>query len=520
MTSEERGSQLFTEAIRSLEDGDPERAEQLFIGALNNLEKRHHLAILSLKSLVTITSNKGDFDAAIDWSLKLLESQTGALGHTHADVSRTVMNIATMCETLGKHDIAKEVKDLHQYASAAERAQKAQQVKNIRTTAKQVQEEREPDEDEYDEKVATFGEYWRRQKQQWRESIEQASGILVTIVFVVMLGLVYGALFGLKMCYTSEHNRDLARPQLRSDGVSAPVRYTSADSRVEIEFTSPSKVEVNVINIEPKQYVLPFNTYGYSVIEIGDLLISSPFDKEYWLMINPDGLTDGRRSFLHERVSDREVLAQIANVADMAARFYKKHKVYPDKISEIGDFSYFNPYTQRNDYPLIQIVTAPGHSPPADFLYSLRKGTLWPGESVLYPGCINVGHVSHQTNMSVPETLVIHGCNRNGRFFTQSTGDPYFLVYEKGSQLEPRSVKLEFLRDVTRLCVLDIAPARAGLVMLLITARFVLFFGLLFAVFYAIAGIFSNETTKKVAFGFGTFFLLCSLACIYFAWFA
>jgi hypothetical protein len=516
MTSEERGSQLFSEAIRALEDGDPDRAEQLFIGALNNLDKKHHLAILSLKSLVTVTSNKGDFDAAIDWSLKLLESQTGALGHTHADVSRTVMNIATMCETLGRHEIANEVKELHHYASQAERAQKARQVKNIRTTAKMVEEEKELDDDEYDEKVATFGEYWKRQKQQWRAAISQAGGVLVTALFLVGLGVLGGGLFGLKMLYSTEHNRDLAQPITRSDGTSAPMRYSTADNRVELQFTSPTKMEAT---IDSTKITLPFNTYGYSAIEIGDLLLSLPFEKEYWLQRNADGLTDGKRTYLHEKHFDREMLAQVANVADMSARYFKKHKVYPDKISEIGDFTYFNPYTQRNDYPLIQVVTAPGHTDPEVFLHGLYRGAMWPGEPMLYPGCINIGHISHQRNMSVPETLVIHGCNRFSRFFTTSTGEPYYLVFSKGEQKEPSTPKLEFLHDVSRVCVLDISPAWVGLVQMLVSARFILFFAALFALFYAIAGIFDNGTTRKVSFGFGTVFLVLSLICIYLAYF-
>ncbi|MBX3077150.1 tetratricopeptide repeat protein [Candidatus Obscuribacterales bacterium] len=516
MTSEERGSQLFSEAIRALEDDNPERAEQLFVGALNNLEKKHHLAILSLKSLVTITSNKGDFDAAIDWSLQLLEAQTGALGHTHADVSRTVMNIATMCETLGKHDIAKEVKELHHYASTAERAQKAQQVKNIRTTAKSVDEDKEPEEDEYDEKVATFGEYWKRQKQQWRAAVSKAGGLIVTFVFLLLLGAMVGGLFGLKMLYTGEHNSELSQPKTGIDGSGSPTRYITADNRVELQFVSPTKMEAQ---IDGEKVLVPFSTYGYSPLEIGDLLMSLPFEKELWLHRNPDGLTDGKRTYLHDRHMDRDMLAQIANVADMSSRYYKKRKVYPDKITEIGDFTYFNPYTQRNDYPLIQVVTAPGHSDPGPFLGSIQKGALWPGEPMLYPGCINIGHISHQRNMSVPETLVIHGCNRNSRFFTTSTGDPFYLVFEKGEQKQPTAPKLNFLRDISKVCVLDIAPAWAGLVQMLITARFVIFFALLFIIFYAIAGMFDNDTTKKVAYGFVTIFLLLALTCIYFAYF-
>ena len=516
MTNEERGSQLFSEAIRALEDDDPERAEQLFIGALTNLEKKHHLAILSLKSLVTITSNKGDFDGAIDWSLQLLEAQTGALGHTHSDVSRTVMNIATMCETLGKHDIAKEVKELHQYASAAERAQKAQQVKNIRTTSKSAQVDEEPEEDEYDEKVATFGEYWKRQKQQWRANISQAGGLIVSLVCLVAVGVLFGGLFGLKLLYSAEHNRELSQPKTSIDGSTSPTRYITADNRVELQFVTPTKMDAQ---IDANKLTLPFKTYGYSAIEIGDLLMSLPFEKELWLQRNPDGLTDGKRTFLHDRHMDRDMLAQIVNVADMSSRYYKRRKVYPDTIAEIGDFTYFNPYTQRKDYPLIQVVTAPGHSDPAPFLNSLHRGALWPGEPMLYPGCINIGHISHQRNMSVPETLVIHGCNRNSRFFTTSTGEPYFVVFEKGEQKQPTAPKLDFLRGVSRVCVLDIDPSWAGLVQMLITARFVLFFALLFMTFYAIAGLFDNETTKKVAFGFGTIFLVISLACVYLAYF-
>ncbi|MDZ4835105.1 MAG: hypothetical protein SGJ27_15120 [Candidatus Melainabacteria bacterium] len=517
MSNEERGSQLFSEAIRSLEDGDNARAEQLLIGALNNLDKKHHLAILSLKSLVTISSNKSDFDAAIDWSLKLLESQTGALGHTHADVSRTVMNIATMCETLGKPEIANQVKELHQYASAAERAQKARQVKNIRTTAKSAQTEEEPTEDQFDEKAATLPEYLARQSQNWRGSLTQMNGLTVSIIFLVALGLVCGSLVALKFCYSDEHNRNFSQPRPRMDGTTGPLRYTSADNRVEAQFVLPTKVE---IDIDTKKRTFPYNCYGYDITEIGDLMIRSPLEKEYWLMRNPDGLVDeAGRAYLHERLADRQLLSHILNVADMAERFYKKNKRYPDNVREIGDFSYDNPYTLRRDNPLIQIVTVPGHRSPQAFLTGLSKGELWPGEATLYPGCINIAHVSHRTNMSVPETLVIHGCNGWSRFFTQSTGQPYYLVFERGARIEPHSPKLTFLNDISRVCVLDISPAFANLALLLIKARFVLLFGLLFIASYAVAGLFSTDATKKVAFWFGTVYLVIALACAYLAWF-
>lgn len=514
---EQRGSHLFSEAIRALEDGDNDRAEQLFIGVLNNLDQRHHQAILSLKSLVTISTNRSDFDAAIDWSLKLLEAQTGAMGHTHADVSRTVMNIATMCETLGKHDIANQVKELHHYASAAERAQKAQQVKNIRTTGKSAQLDEEPSEDAFDEEAATLPEYLSRQRENWKGSLTGASGLTISIAFVVALGLVLGLLFAMKLGYSDEHNRNFSQPRERSDGSTGPLRYTSADNLVEAQFVSPTKVE---FDIATKKKILPYNLYGYSITEIGDLLMRLPFEKEYWLMRNPDGLTDeGGRSFLHERLPDRQLLAQVLNIADMAEKFYKRKKRYPDSISEIGDFTYDNPYTLRRDTPLIQVVTAPGHGTSQAFLAGLSRGALWPGEPTLYPGCINIAHVSHSTNMSVPETLVIHSCNRWSRFFTQSTGQPYFLVFEKGAQLQPKTPKLTFLNDINRVCILDFSPGFAGLILLLIKARFFLFFLALFLASYAVAGLLPHEATKKVAFWFGTAYLVLGLVCIYFAYF-
>lgn len=517
MTNEERGSQLFSEAIRSLEDGDNDRAEQLLIGALNNLDQKHHLAILSLKSLVTISTNKSDFDAAIDWSLKLLEAQTGAMGHTHADVSRTVMNIATMCETLGKPEIANQVKELHQYASEAERAQKARQVKNIRQTAKSAQLEEEPTEDDFDEKAATLPEYLKRKRESWRGSLTGASGLTVSIAFIVALGLVVGSLFAMKLTYSNEYNRNFSQPRERTDGSIGPLRYTTADNLLEAQFVTPTKVEFDV---ELKKKPFNYNLYGYNITEIGDLLMRPPWEKEYWMMRTPDGLVDEvGRTYLHERLPDRLLLTQVLNVADMAARFYKKNKRYPDNISELGDFSYDNPYTLRRDNPLVQIVTAPGHAPPDQFLKGLGRGALWPGEPVLYPGCINIAHVSHRTNMAVPESLVIHACNRWSRFFTQSAGQPYFLLYEKGDQLQPTTPKLTFLNDIQRVCILDFSPGFAGMLLLFIKARFFLFFLALFMASYAVAGIFANEVTKKVAFWFGTVYLVLALVCIYFAWF-
>ncbi len=503
--NEERGSHLFSEAIRSLEDGNLDRAEALFIDVLDNLEKRHHHAILSLKSLVTISTDRGDFDTAIDWSLRLLDAQTGALGHTHADVSRTVMNIATMCETQGRPDIAREVKELHQYALAAERATKAQQVKTLRESRKTVEDET-PDEADYDVTRLTLQELVAKSTHNFYEKIDTGKAPYVSMIFLGVLGILFVVIFALKLCYSTEHNELLSSSQ---------PRFSAADDRIKIQFVTPRIAEVTID--DKRKLKLPFSCYGYNAIEIADLLMLLPTENEYWLKRTPDGLIDrAGTEFFSETHTDREILALMASLQVSADSYYKRNKLYPDSLKQLGDFTYRNPYTKRMDYPLMQSVDIPGRLSPDKYLQTLKRGALWEDEPILYPGCVNICHLSRKTNSSVPESLVIQGCNKQGRFFHKSDGSPYVVVCERG--LPEKTLPLTVFDRTGRICLLDIHPAWASLVLLLIMCRHGIFFSLLGAAFFSLSGRFAGDTPKRVAIGIGALLFGLGAVCLVLAW--
>ncbi len=503
--NEERGSHLFSEAIRSLEDGNLDRAESYFIDALKNLEKRHHHAILSLKSLVTISTDRGDFDTAIDWSLKLLDAQTGALGHTHADVSRTVMNIATMCETQGRPEIAREVKELHQYALAAERATKAQQVKTLRESRKTIEDD-QPDGTDYDVGRLTLQELVVKSTQNFYRNIDTGTAPYVSMVFLSALTMVFIFLFAMKLCYSTEHNVLISGSQ---------PRFSAADDRIKIQFVSPKNVDITIDDKRTLKF--PFFCYGYSAIEIADLLTVLPTEKEYWLKRTPDGLIDrAGTEFFSESHTDREILALMSSLQVSADSYYKRHKLYPDSLKLIGDFTYKNPYTKRIDYPFMQSVDIPGKLKPDKYVQTLKRGTLWDDEPILYPGCVNICHLSRKTNSSVPETLVIQGCNKQGRFFHKSDGSPYVVICERG--LPEKVLPLTMFDRTWRVCLLDIHPAWANIVLLVLICRHALFFSALGAAFFALSGKFDGDTPKRVAIGLGALMFGIGAVCLVIAW--
>ena len=89
----------FTTAIECLEAGDLARAEKLFNLTIKKLGPAHNQSHLSYKSLISIATENGEYGKALTVSLDLLDAQINTFGIRHAETSRTINNIYTLCNT-------------------------------------------------------------------------------------------------------------------------------------------------------------------------------------------------------------------------------------------------------------------------------------------------------------------------------------------------------------------------------------------------------------------------------------
>lgn len=483
--NEERGSEFFSQAIKTLEEGDWDKAEQLFIAALNNLGNKHHLSVLALKSLVTISSNKGELEKSLDWSLQLLDAQAATLGLNHADSSRTVNNIITMCVTLGKTSLAEEVKELAQYARDAEKTTRSQQAAQLRkrNVAPQPLEE-----DEHDEETAGLITITGKKLPELLDKAQDASSTLAVVLVIVLLTATFGTLIALKFTFNSDANQRVYQ---------AETTYMLADNSRELRYQSPLKMEVALPN---EKLSLPFKTFGYDIREIGDLLLSSIIEKEYWMALTPEGFDDQTgATFFKSSSKELIVLRQVNSIVENAEGLYKRRGVYPDKLSEIGDFSYKNPYTLRRDYPIIQVVSILGHDDPNLVLGPMTAGGRWSNEPAAYPAGINCAHVSRRTNKSVPETFIIHAYNKYGRFFTREDGSLYVVTLQKGQQLQ-RTISSHPFHGVGAIRILDLAPGLAPTLLPIFIYRLTLFYSAIALVIGAMGLIWRDAKARAFCF--------------------
>lgn len=483
--NQERGSEFFSQAIKTLEEGDWDKAEQLFIAALNNLGNKHHLSVLALKSLVTISSNKGELEKSLDWSLQLLDAQSVTLGLNHADTSRTVSNIITMCVTLGKTSLAEEVKELALYAREAEKTTRTQQAAQLRTRNVGA---KPPAADERDEETAGLITMTGKALPEFWDKTQDAPTALVILFVVLLLTTTFGTLAALKFTFNSAANQHVYQ---------ADTTFMLADNSRELSYESPFRMQVAVPG---EKLILPFKVFGHDIREIGDLLLSSVIEKEYWLALTPDGFDDQTgATFFKTSSKELIVLRQVNNIIENAEALYKNRRGYPDKLSEIGDFSYRNPFTLRRDYPIIQVVSILGHEDPNLILSRLTTGGRWGEEPAAYPGGINCAHVSRKTNTSVPETFIIHAYNRYGQFFTRSDGSLYVITLQKGQQVRPR-IPANPLRGVGIVRILDLAPGLAPTLLWIFMYRLTLFYGVIAFVVGVIGMIWRDEKAKAFCF--------------------
>ncbi len=492
-SQDEQGSRLFKEAIDTLEAGLFDDAVPIFEQVIKALGDTHHLSILSYKSLVTITSNRGDFHKSLDWSLLLLEAQGKTLGYSHADTTKTVNNICTMCVTLGKKEIAEEVKKLAKDASDKEKTKRSKQVRDLRA--------RNPLEDVPQDTTLEIA--------QKNPSVGQAVGMVfrstqdvgalvsIGLVFLLIL-LIFGPLVAFKLSSMQSSLPAIIDPK---------TTYVSTDGTMAISF--PTGYEALVGDEQSRRKCQFF--YGNDISELGDMLLCPVPCNEYVLVSTPGKLTEASRRRLFKNDSPELIVIKQQNrIIQLASEFYDKNQLYPDTLEELGEANYENPFTLRKDYPIIQNISIPARMNFEQLFSNLADGQKWEGEAALYPGALNCGHISSKLTSSAAESFIIHACDGDGRLFRTTKGKSIVFL-QRGRRIDSRdSFVLPAEADIK--VMVSAQEDRIDLLLMLLKCRMLIFYSCVFSVFLLIGLKFSSVKAKYVSIGVGLILLGYGLA--------
>lgn len=499
--SDQTDASYFTSAIECLESGDLDRAEELFKLTIQKLGNQHNQAHLAYKSLISIASEKGEYNRALNISLDLLDAQINTFGIRHAESSRTINNIHTLCNTLGKHELAKEIM---QMAKDAEQKTVASSVKKLRGDKEELLEEEE-EKIELPGAQTMIGKITEPVNSLFSIMGKRLKRLVCMILVLTLLGTIFGALFALQYLETG-----------RADEIKALSRqdYYSADGSIKLDFT---KRGAAAFEIGDKTLELPTSFYRNPSGNIGSLLLTPINTREFWIYKTPQGI-DGLGDFtLYGSGSEEmELIALMTNIISVSNRLYEDQKQYPESFKEGMEnermFVYKNPFTQREDYPIVQQLKLPDQrfKDINQLLGALHAGGTWTNETSLYPGTINCLHVTAETENSFQEKFIIHGCDRYGRLITDASNGTYLLI-STGGVTEKRNAQTgAAIKGATRISIID--QSMAGLAPLL-QYRLTLFYAFLGILFLGVAKFIPDGFSKGTAgLAAAIFFLLAFVA--------
>lgn len=443
--SENPESSYFTTAIECLESGDLDKAEGLFKLTVEQMGPTHNQSHLAYKSLISIASEKGEYTKALNVSLDLLDAQVNTFGIRHAESSRTINNIYTLCNTLGKHELAKEIM---QMAKDAEQKTVATSVKKLRGDKEELLEEEE-------EKIELPGAQTMIGK--IAQPVNSLFGVmgkrlkcLVCMTIVLgLLGTIFGALFSLKY---------LDKGGLSDIENLAENQYISADGSIALQFDKTGKAN---FDIGQRRFILPTTYYKNPSNHIASLLLSPVTAKEFWIYKTPQGI-DGLGDFTLYSLNNAEVelIRLMKNIMVVSNRWFDEQKQYPDSFHDVENaemFEYKNPFTLRKDYPIVQEIKLPDSrfSNMNHLLGTLQAGGTWTKEASLYPGAVNCLHVQAETENSFIEKFVIHACDRYGQLIRDASGNTFLMQSTSGITEKTKIGSSAAIAAATKIGIID-----------------------------------------------------------------
>lgn len=381
-------SNSFTKAIESLQEGDLETAEHLFITTVKALGKEHNQSHLSYKSLISIYSEQGEYKAALNTSLDLLEGQIGALGIRHAETSKTINNIYTLCNTLGKHDLANEIM---QMARDEEQKTVASSVKRLRGEDAELEEEEEEGKIELLGAETMIGKITAPVNSVFSIMGKRLKRVVCIFILIVFSSTIFGGLFAFKMLEGSN-----------SDGTNRFLNniFVSASDDVQLKFPESKTATVVVGN---QRQTLPTTIYDNVWAKLGSLLLTPVNAKEVWLYGTAQGIEGvGNFTLYASDSTEVDIITMMKNLMRTANRSFKQEQNYPKDFHLMENksmYKYDNPFTLRVDYPIVQKLRIPDKrfKTMPQLMKSLESGGRWSGEPFAYPGAINCGHIIAET---------------------------------------------------------------------------------------------------------------------------
>lgn len=488
----------FTKAIECLESGDLDNAEVLFKKTIEKLGVKHNQSHLAYKSLISIASEKGEYNKALNVSLDLLDAQVNTFGIRHAESSRTINNIYTLCNTLGKHELAEEIMSM---AKEAEQKTVANSVQKLRGGPEELPEEEEekielPGAQTMIGKIAApvnsfFGILGDRLKRLVCMAI--VGGILVTI---------FGALFIIKY---------LEPPATANLQNISQEKYTSSDGVVDLSFDESGKA---VFSLGDRKVTLPTTYYSSPSSKFASLLLTPVNAKEFWIYKTPHGIDGvGNYSLYTASAKELDIVAMMKNVMTVSNRWFKEQQQYPSSFhtEENADmFLFDNPFTLREDYPIVQKLKLPDgrFNNMNQLIGTLRVGGRWTDEASLYPGAINCAHVVAETENSFLERFVIHACDRNGWPIRDSSGNVLLLVSSGGVSEEEQVRTSSAILGATRVAVIDQSMSGWSL---LLRYRLTIFYIVLALIFLGVGKVIPDTVAKFTSQSIGYIAILLAI---------
>ncbi len=496
-------SATFSEAIRCLEAFEFEKAESLFKLTIKELGPTHHQSLLSYKSLISIASQNNDYTNALYLSLDLLDAQTKAYGARHIECSKTANNIYTICNTLGDRELAEEImKAVKEF----ERDSMTEGVKKMRVKKGYDEMEQEEAQRELDASPVK-----RAIKTAKAISEPENAGFAGYAVLIMTIGLVF-VLLGATFAFALTRGQTL-KQSLASQGMV----FSQADGLLSLKLTDTGAILVSSGGSKGagSEKKLSYDAFSPGMKNIAALLVTNPFEKEFWMFKGPEKLVgQSNTAFYSEKAPEQIILQTAHQTLKSANEIYNDKRSYPDE-SMGEDSKYDNPFTKRSDYPFIQKVKVSlkdtGYASKEAFMAHLEKGGTWPEEPALYPGCINCAHLSIETNASYLDSFVMHACDGSGRIFDGNGGKKLILQAERGEIITSAALKNMALDKAQSLRIWMDQPQYPELLILLLQLRQSLLSAVLSLPFFFLSLVLPSPSAKSASAGMGLLFLILSV---------
>lgn len=421
----ESSDSRFTEAIKCLETGNLEEAETMFLKLIQDFGADNEHSQLSYKSLIGIYSEMSEYTAALNTSLDLLDAQVKTNGIRHADTTKTINNIYTLCNTLGKHELAKEIMSM---AKAAEEKTVKSSVKKMRKEEAELEPEEEEGKIELPGAETMIGKITAPVNSAFDMMGRRLKRVVCLFLLTLFTVIIFGGLSTL---------RYLEKPITSDEEDILSKSYISSSADIDLQFSQTGKA---VFKLGSKKFELPTTFVYDSWSRIGSLLLTPVTAKEFWLFRNAQGINGlGNYTLYASDSTELDTITMMRNLARKANTDFHKNQGYPYEFK--GDdsklFTFTNPYTLRVDYPIVQEVKLPDKRfrTMDEALLALKRGSTWTQEAFAYPGAINCGRIVAETKNSFIERFVIHGYDRYANLITQSDGNAFLLV-SSGGEME------------------------------------------------------------------------------------